>query len=434
MTTLHLRTNETQRAPSSGLLLDWFGRGGASTVSGSVLDLVRDLGTPMAPYVDLLGLAVGAYGADKAVLRKQTPDRWTRRLDLHVPVTESARWASASAEFSEALAYLTSDEWRIRFRRATPRDAQDGAAGPAVFDTVSLFSGGLDSLVGAIDLLEAGHTAVLVGHYDSNPLRPRQQSLFERLRDVYGADRVIYRPFYLRPLGPQPAQTRPLPADREPSTRSRSFLFIAAAAVTASAAGTTVVHVPENGYIGLNVPLEPNRLGACSTRTTHPHFMLLLGKALASAAIELAIENPYRLMTKGEVLGQCRNLPLLFELAAKTISCAHPEVGRWSQEGYANCGYCYPCLMRRVALHHVGADEASHYRFDVTRPGFLSRRGRKTEHLRAILQSLERPAGLTDILSGGPLPRGETAAFGGLYERGRSEIRAWLAAAMPASA
>jgi hypothetical protein len=398
-----------------------------------VLDLVRDLGTPMAPYVDLLWLAVGAYGADKVVPRKQAPDRWTRRLDLHVPVTESARWAAASSAFSEALAYLTSDEWRIRFRSSGPRGAHADAAGPNAFDTVSLFSGGLDSLVGAIDLLEAGHTAVLVGHYDSNPLKPRQQSLFERLRDAYGADRVIYRPFYLRPLGPQPAQARPLPADREPSTRSRSFLFIAAAAVTASAAGTAVVHVPENGYIGLNVPLEPNRLGACSTRTTHPHFLLLLGNALAEADIDLAIENPYRLKTKGEVLEQCRNRKLLLELAPRTVSCAHPEVGRWSQQGYANCGYCYPCLMRRVALHHVGADDASYYRFDVAGPGFLSRRGRKTEHLRAILQSLGRPAGLTDILSGGPLPRGETATFGGMYERGRNEIRAWLAAAMPAS-
>jgi len=434
MTTVYLRTRESERASSSGLLLDWFGRGGSSTVSGALAELVRDLGTPHAPYVDLLRLAVAAYGADKVVLRERATDCWTRRLRLHVPVSDSERWTSASAAFTEALAYLTSDEWRLRFRRQGLPAPSAAPIPPAGFDTVSLFSGGLDSLAGAIDLLEAGRNVVLVGHYDSNLLLPRQQSLFERLRDAYGADRVLHRPFYLRALGAQAAQARPLPPHREPTTRGRSFLFIAAAAVTASAAGLAVVHVPENGYIGLNIPLEPSRIGACSTRTTHPHFLQLLADAFAEAEIDLAVENPYRLKTKGEVLEECRNRELLLELAPATISCAHPEVGRWSHESYANCGYCYPCLMRRVSLHRLDADAASDYRFDVGEPGFLSRQGRKREHVRAIVQSLSRPTTLTDVLSAGPLPRGETLEFAALYARGRDEIRAWLDAAVPASA
>jgi hypothetical protein len=435
MTTVYLRTNESEREPSSGLLLDWFGRGGSSTVSGSlVTELIREVGAPHARYVDLLRLAVAAYGADKVVLRKSSSDRWTRRLRLHVPASDSARWSSASAAYSEALAFLTGDEWQLRFRRGTSPEASTGVPPRAEVDTVSLFSGGLDSLVGAIDLLEAGRNIVLVGHYDSNLLLPRQKVLFERLREAYGADRVRFRPFYLRPLGARPAQARPLPQGRERTTRSRSFLFIAAAGVTASAARLAVVHVPENGYIGLNIPLEPSRIGACSTRTTHPHFLRLLADAFAEAEIDLAVENPYRLKTKGEVLEQCRNRALLLAVAPATVSCAHPEVGRWSGESYANCGYCYPCLMRRVSLHRLGADAASDYRVDVGAPGFLSRQGRRTEHLRSILQSVRRPTNLTEVLSAGPLPRGETLEFAALYERGRDEIRAWLDAAVPASA
>jgi hypothetical protein len=262
---------------------------------------------------------------------------------------------------------------------------------------------------------------------------PRQRALYDRLRDTYGAERVLYRPFYLRPLGPQAAQERPLPTDREPTTRGRSFLFIAAGGVVASAAGLSAVQVAENGYIGLNIPLEPSRVGACSTRTTHPHFLRLLAGALAEVEIDLAIQNPYQLKTKGEVLEGCRNRDLLLDLAPATISCAHPEVGRWSREGYANCGYCYPCLMRRVSLHRVGADRASDYRIDVGVPGFASKRGKKSAHLRAIRQSISRPAHPTDVLSAGPLPRGQALEFAALYERGRAEIRAWLSAAVPAS-
>jgi len=36
MTTAYLRTTAAERAPQSGLLLDWFGRGGASTMSGEL--------------------------------------------------------------------------------------------------------------------------------------------------------------------------------------------------------------------------------------------------------------------------------------------------------------------------------------------------------------------------------------------------------------
>ena len=432
MTTAYLRTAAAERAPRSGLLLDWFGRGGASTVSGALPELIRDLGTPSARHLDLMRLAVAVYGADKVVLREQTRDRWTRQLRLHVPASDPDRWKAAATAFGSALSFLTSDEWDFRFRREHPSES---AATPPLdgFDAVSLFSGGLDSLAGAIDFLEQGRSVILVGHYESNLLMPRQRVLYERLRHTYGAEHVRYRPFYLRPLGPQAAQERPLPTDREPTTRGRSVLFIAAAGVVASAAGLSAVQVPENGYIGLNIPLEPSRVGACSTRTTHPHFLRLLAGALAEVEIDLAIQNPYQLKTKGEVLEGCRNRELLLDLAPATISCAHPEVGRWSREGYANCGYCYPCLMRRVSLHRVGADSASDYRIDVGAPGFIAKRGEKTAHLRAILQSISRPAHLTDVLSAGPLPRGQALEFAALYERGRDEIRAWLSAAVPAS-
>src|SRR5206468_929889 len=62
--------------------------------------------------------------------------------------------------------------------------------------------------------------------------------------------------------------------DTESSTRGRSFLFFALAALAASGIpGRTTFYVPENGLISLNVPLDILRVGACSTRTTHPFYM-----------------------------------------------------------------------------------------------------------------------------------------------------------------
>ena len=44
-------------------------------------------------------------------------------------------------------------------------------------DGVMLFSGGLDSLAGAVDYLEAGERLLLVSHYDFGQLASLQQTL-----------------------------------------------------------------------------------------------------------------------------------------------------------------------------------------------------------------------------------------------------------------
>lgn len=400
-------------------------------MSAALSDLLapREAASPLA--LDLLRLGIAIYGADKVALRSDMDDRWTRSLELRVPVSDVKRWRASAAAFEGALRFLTNDQWSLGFRYGKGPDGPAEQLLPA--DAVCLFSGGLDSLAGAIDLLEDGNRVVLVGHYDSNPLRPRQVQLFERLRNHYGPERVAHRPFYARAAGATEQQVRPLPAVRESTTRSRSFLFISAASAVASAHGLDRIYMPENGYIGLNVPLEMSRLGACSTRTTHPHFMQRLADAFDQAGVAITIENPFRLKTKAEVLRDCRNQDLLASLVPETVSCAHPELGRWTHEGYRNCGYCYPCVMRRVSLFALGADDASSYRIDVGDPAFLGTGGGKAEHLRALLTSDARPTRPSDVLSAGPLPRGEASAFADLYTRGRLEVSAWLRSTVPGS-
>ena len=59
--------------------------------------------------------------------------------------------------------------------------------------------------------------------------------------------------------------------------------------------------VPENGLIAVNVPLDPLRLGALSTRTTHPFYIARWNDALDALGITGRIENPYWDRTKGEM-------------------------------------------------------------------------------------------------------------------------------------
>ena len=147
-------------------------------------------------------------------------------------------------------------------------------------DAVCLFSGGLDSFTGAVDLLANGKKVCLVAHYEGGQAPKTQEHLVRRLQTNFGRDRVVFRHLFLRPAPPSALQARQLPDLRESTTRTRSILFLAAGLVVAAGYGPNVpLFIPENGFIGINVPLTEARNGSLSTRTTHPYFMSALGDA-----------------------------------------------------------------------------------------------------------------------------------------------------------
>jgi 7-cyano-7-deazaguanine synthase in queuosine biosynthesis len=387
---------------------------------------------PPRPAADLLLLGAGVYCADKTAPRRGGPDGWTRRLRLRLPVADPGAWATAG--WDAALRFLTGDRWCVE---AYPSDRHPlgGIRGvPAArtgldVDGVCLFSGGLDSLCGAIDLLEddPDRRLCLLSHHEGGQASTAQLGLLDRLADYYGPDRIVSRRLYLRPAPANRWQARPLPPARENTTRSRSLLFVAAAqAVAAATAPDTPVYVPENGFIGVNVPLTRARAGSLSTRTTHPHFMRLLSQATTTIGVDNPVVNPYRLQTKGEVLARSRNPGLLRKLAPLSISCAHPETARYVRRRQGNCGYCFPCLIRRSALAHVGWDDGP-YAWDVlSEGGLLNRRARRGADLRAVVAGAFADRPDRDVLRNGPLPDGEREAFLGVWRRGLAEIRAWL--------
>ncbi|MHC5720555.1 MAG: hypothetical protein ACYTX0_53180, partial [Nostoc sp.] len=109
--------------------------------------------------------------------------------------------------------------------------------------------------------------------------------------------------------------------------------------------------VAENGLISLNVPLTHSRIGSLSTRTTHPHFLSLYQKILSSLGLVTSIELPYKFFTKGEMLANVKNKEVLESTANLSMSCSHPEAGRFRQGSPSHhCGYCVPCIIRRAAL------------------------------------------------------------------------------------
>jgi len=322
--------------------------------------------------------ALGVWAADKLVPRRGARDAWTRELTLHLPLSPPLSRLGPGLE--AGLGFLTGDDWTLKIREA---QVDLGLAGvwPHSWrpQGVVLFSGGLDSLVGAIDLLEEGQRLVLISHYDFGQLASTQQALAAALAGYHGPGRLHHLALRVQ-----------FPEAPELTLRSRSLLYLALGLAAAAAFGPdTPLTIPENGWISLNPPLTGNRLGTYSTRTTHPYFLGQLTAWWRAAGLANPLINPYQSLTKGELLSQCRNPDLLKRLFSLTTSCARPVASRWRGLSAGACGYCYPCLMRRAALNRLGWDEGPHYLLDVLAgPENLNHRTRGRD-LRALLLALK---------------------------------------------
>jgi len=137
-------------------------------IGRAIVDLTKLGVHPSEVGVDLLILAAHVHAADTRVSRaSEAQDGWTRELRLVVPVSDSDRWTDAGPIFERMFNFLTGDWWTLGFRARPRRFAAIAPRRPArligpPFDDLALFSGGLDSLIGAIDALSTGRTPLFV--------------------------------------------------------------------------------------------------------------------------------------------------------------------------------------------------------------------------------------------------------------------------------
>ena len=205
-------------------------------------------------------------------------------------------------------------------------------------------------------MLEGGRSPLFVSHYKDASTKS-QEVCAARLSDQYGdfghrhvRANVSFDKHDLPGLG------------QETTTRGRSFIFFALAALAADGIGGAVpIHVPENGLISLNVPLDPLRLGAWSTRTTHPYYMARWQELLDSFSIDAQFVNPYRFKTKGDMLSECSNRTVVTNSYDVTTSCSSVTKSRWRKLPPGHCGYCAPCLIRRAAIEAAFGGDSTTY-------------------------------------------------------------------------
>ena len=365
-------------------------------------------------YEDLYIIALSAFGIDKRVSRRLFDDCWTRDISVSIPVLEYEKLSSVRQILSAA---------GMNIKTAKKIDISK-------CDCVSLFSGGLDSFCGAIHLMQSGLSPCLVGHNEYPKLRYKQEKFCQNFRECFPAQHAVFVGFTAGSRAPYSLHGS-LPGT-ENTSRGRSLLFLSAALSVAGIMGeNTPVYIPENGFIGLNVALTGSRKGSCSTRTTHPYFLRQLKDILTVVGIKNPINNIFAFQSKREIVRSVKDCDAFQRGYKETISCSHPCVSRYNRNGSReypiNCGYCYPCIIRKSSLLDVSDEGYSHME---SPSKFLDdySESDKSADLNAVVSSIYRFQTSNDeqlrrlIRKTGNLSQYETEQFLRLYKSSMNDI------------
>lgn len=377
---------------------------------------------------DFFMIASIIYGTDNLFSRERySYDGWSRELEIDLPVVNIAKWKGTEEQLKKVLDFLTGDDWTINyvlnstdtFFKPRSNRRKKATFGKQTIKKVSLFSGGLDSLIGVINELQKlgfNEKIMLVSHFDYKSVGPNsdQQKLYRYLIEKF--PRKIY--WIQARLALERRDQNHQKISIESNYRSRSLFFIGFG-LYLSPIDTLII--PENGTISINYPLTPSRVSSLSTRTTHPFVLKQVRILLEQVGLEIKLENPYSFMTKGEMVEKCSNQDFLKAVFRSSISCG--KRGRkqhWdTKTGTEQCGRCMPCIYRRAALNKVNLDNEL-FGIDVLKQSEL------TNDLPALFNYLKRNISLEemkrDILVNGNIDVNDLEKYAKMVLRSKKEV------------
>lgn len=367
-------------------------------VSLKIQDISKNFAANISDiFSDLIEIAAYVYCADQAVTRGGKTDRgmgtnWRRHLRFHIPVRQPDVWLSSEISkcLSSTLGFLSDDHYTFNFTKlANPPSFErylEGVGDPGLKpEEIVLFSGGLDSLSGAIQeaVIEKKQT-ILVSHRSSPKILTKQRYLFKELVSHCTGPAPLHVPVWVTKKGNW---------GKEYTQRTRSFLFVALGATVAHLFGLTRIRMYENGVVSLNLPISAQIIGARATRTTHPRvikgfselFSMLMGKPFN-------VENPFIWETKADIVSQIADAGCA-DLIKDTVSCAHVME---MTDLHTHCGKCSQCVDRRFATLASGNgnfDPEEMYKVD------LLKGARELGEDRTMLESYVRTATLVNKMT-----------------------------------
>ncbi len=406
--------------------MDGWRKSNIATIGNSVIGIIKRLGVDLTPAAfDYLTLALAVTAADTFVQRKTAADGWSREIELKLSLYKPAPWIAQKNNMEKLLLFLSGDLWKLKITGGGcpppipySRRSRCRLIDLEKIDCACLFSGGIDSTVGALDLLSNSRKPLLVSHSYTH-----DQSLQDAIA------RKLKGKFTRFAINANPLPSQSLRGATDISMRTRSFNFFALGVIGGCALSKinklkqVELFVPENGFISLNAPLTLRRIGSLSTKTTHPYYVQGVQSLFEATKINVTLVNPYQFKTKGEMLKECADQETLRKVVQETVSCSN-----WKRKG-KQCGRCVPCLIRRAAFASSDFRETNSYLYEDLAAVLKDVRNR--DDLFAVISAinkLDEDSLILWLLDSGPLSKDKKIRdkYKQIFIKGLNEVKVYL--------
>ncbi len=326
---------------------------------------------------DLLEIAGYIYAADRSISRGAIDSleyhSWARDLHFVFKVRDLKFWKQKETEklLSEALLFVSGDNslsfsfvgGARDFGQLNAFDVEGIAPEKKGNSTVALFSGGLDSLAGVLNLLETTNdNLILVSHRANHGTTKTQEGIHKKLSRDY-PNRIKYYPFHCTLKGVRaPEETQ----------RTRIFLYTAVAFSLATIFQVDNLNIFENGITSINFSKRADLINARASRTTHPKTLHHMRKFFSHVAKkEFKINHPFLFSTKTDIFKLIHSFNR-HDYINSTVTCTKTFQRFDHNSNATHCGGCSQCIDRRFAAFASHLEEFDAiYNFEISKDSFL---------------------------------------------------------------
>lgn len=322
--------------------------------------LVAAVGHIPDRYLDLLELASYIFCADRYINRGSLDSPyfsgWHRHFKHVIAVRDYNFWSKPDVNslLESLLSFMSGDKHCFEFHPGHNTPKVNMFDGPDFYPPTTkeikivMFSGGLDSTSGVVELLaNSQDNLILASHTSQTGLKKTQTSLVNELERRF--------PRRVRHLMFECHLSKGKRACEE-TQRTRSFLYAAVGAAIAKAYHQRSILFFENGILSINLPPSEQYQNARATRTTHPKVLSDLTRLLT-----LVEENDFQILngflwkTKTDIVTLMKENDCL-DLLNSTVSCSR-TFDSGIKHIQTHCGRCSQCIDRRFAIASAGLIE-----------------------------------------------------------------------------
>jgi len=365
------KSTELNSKRNNGILLNYFEDSeDVSKIRLNLPDFVRSIYHLDDRILDLLEIATYIYSADRLSNRGSRDSveyhAWARSFDFSIKVRDYNFWNTSEIKkaLNDLLCFMSGD-FKYNF------DFHSGHETPptSLFDhekfilpdngptSILLFSGGLDSLAGAIDRLTTTEDNICLISHRSQPRIKRTQDQIVSYLQSYFPNRICHYKFDCNFSGVNTI---------EETQRTRSLLYSSIAFAITTAYNSNEIFVYENGITGINFNKRKDMGNARASRTTHPKTLKLLENFFnLFTEQKVKINNPFVFKTKADIITSIDHNGHS-NVISSSVSCGK---GKLNFTDGTHCGVCSQCIDRRLSIYaaklDIKDDEDAIYSFDI---------------------------------------------------------------------